>query len=1266
MLASFCLVACGGGAGGESTARIAVEPPPPTVGTGSVRLTESNAGRAIGIVLSGVGDAARASFYVANSLEVLSNLIAAHELFDRVGGCSGSLDVSVGYGWIDTDASATLTAGDTISSEVVDCLGVTTKARLSISEIDVSAEGLSSLSGSLTFEVDLEGSDTSGTASVRLTGQLSGMRWDVDNIEVTTESDGSTYTTSSALFESEVDRSGSYSALFEGTADIESDDLNGRLTFRTEQVFEGDDDRYPTAGMLVLVGDDSEVQVTPSADQELVADHADYRVDTDGTGQYGERSSVLWRQWFDGSLFGHPNTRPTIESLHIEPAHAVTTDVLKRVYAVNDLDGDRVHSSFRWFRDGTPIVDGIDLSPDWTRKGDRIEVKMTATDGRGPSTETAHVTIQNTEPAIVDLSVLPPSPTTADDLVPSVQIDDPDEEDFEFVYEWRINGVVSDHTGPVLPAGEHRRGDSVELALTASDGEASDSSRATIEILDASPRVAVDIPPQSAMYSDLVSFEASAWDPDGDPVGDVRFQVDYGPPGMEIDPQTGTVTWDAAVPMFGRPMEFAWSLSLEETEDLSLSDVIVLESPPDTEPILRTGIGFLPQGKLRIADFNGDGKEQVMVSDYSLYELAWTGTDFVQTWTYPFALGDGEGAVFAGFATRDMDGDDRHEIFVSASGSIVRLDGEKRTESAATELAYDSLCARLEIEDLDGDGDYELICLIERSSGVVVTVLSAESLDVLWQSSILYGFSSDLAIGNVDDDVALEIVHSRGYVFDGATYADQWSRGEPFGWNVLIHDVDGDGVNEIVATDDEGLIAFDAREKTVRWELQESFQVRSMILLETDDSSTAILVAEQFGRVILFDTDQNGFSKRYEKTLIEMSGIGAIAVGDIDHDGGQEILLNAGHRWSGRWMLVSAGAGPDHPIEWTNLGFPQLDGPFFAGGSARTPGEPGAVMFLSGETDNGYAPWRLVSMSGDGSNLSVNPVEDRFTIQDRGRAIRVADFDNDGTDEVFVAGDALIDGFPLAYDFFNQQVEWTYPGHYPTAAIDASDMNDDGHEDLVALSYRDELFLEAFDAFNRSSIWEREVESAGAHSSPGQAWNIAAVEASGAGAPDIVVVTERQVSIFGAVEGEQEHSELRSWVFEPTSEGERIIDGAAADMNGDGRYSVFVLAGKSRHPSLVYRFDEELNLLNKFELDLPATAVFIENSEVARKNILVATALSDYARSFISAHDPATGIRIWRSPPLLGAIQRSGVQPLKIQGENRLSIGTRVGMYLTR
>ena len=301
LLASFCLIACGGGGGGASSAPIAVDPPAPPVPPESVRLTESNAGRAIGAVLSGVGDAARASIYVANSAEALNNLVAVHDVFDRVGVCSGSLDVTLGHELVDADGSGTLTAGDTIGSEVVDCLGVTTNARLSISEIDRSTDGLSSLAGSLTFDVDLEASNTSGTASIRLTAQSSGTRWQVEEIDVTTESDGSTYTTSSALFESEIALDGSYSALFEGTADFESDDLDGGLTFRTEQVFEGDDDRYPTTGMLVLAGDDSEIQVTPSADQDLVADHADYRVDTDGAGQYGARSTVLWREWFDGS-----------------------------------------------------------------------------------------------------------------------------------------------------------------------------------------------------------------------------------------------------------------------------------------------------------------------------------------------------------------------------------------------------------------------------------------------------------------------------------------------------------------------------------------------------------------------------------------------------------------------------------------------------------------------------------------------------------------------------------------------------------------------------------------------------------------------------------------------------------------------------------------------------------------------------------------------------------------------------------------------------
>jgi len=61
------------------------------------------------------------------------------------------------------------------------------------------------------------------------------------------------------------------------------------------------------------------------------------------------------------------------------------------------------------------------------------------------------------------------------------------------------------------------------------------------------------------------------------------------------------------------------------------------------------------------------------------------------------------------------------------------------------------------------------------------------------QSGVLNGGTS-MAIGNVDNDLALEIVTSDGFVFDGANHQNQWAYGPGFGSIIDVGDVNGDGV----------------------------------------------------------------------------------------------------------------------------------------------------------------------------------------------------------------------------------------------------------------------------------------------------------------------------------------------------------------------------------------------------------------------------------------------------------------------------------------
>ena len=53
----------------------------------------------------------------------------------------------------------------------------------------------------------------------------------------------------------------------------------------------------------------------------------------------------------------------------------------------------------------------------------------------------------------------------------------------------------------------------------------------------------------------------------------------------------------------------------------------------------------------------------------------------------------------------------------------------------------------------------------------------------------------------MDADAALEIVTAGGYVFDGATGANEWAYAGGFGAAVDTGDLDGGGVEQIVGMD---------------------------------------------------------------------------------------------------------------------------------------------------------------------------------------------------------------------------------------------------------------------------------------------------------------------------------------------------------------------------------------------------------------------------------------------------------------------------------
>lgn len=181
--------------------------------------------------------------------------------------------------------------------------------------------------------------------------------------------------------------------------------------------------------------------------------------------------------------------------------------------------------TWSWTRDGAPVpeVAGDRVPAALTTRGDVWEVTVVRHDGaRDSKPETAEVTVGNTAPT-VSVRLTPDPPATDAPLTAVVAAEDADADPIALSYRWTVDGAPSPADGPTLPAGEVRGGQTWEVTVTASDGEAESTAVAAAVAGNTGPRmVLARIEPAVPTDGDVLSVVWEAFDADGDPV-DVRI-----------------------------------------------------------------------------------------------------------------------------------------------------------------------------------------------------------------------------------------------------------------------------------------------------------------------------------------------------------------------------------------------------------------------------------------------------------------------------------------------------------------------------------------------------------------------------------------------------------------------------------------------------------------------------------------------------------------------------------------------------------------------
>lgn len=879
----------------------------------------------------------------------------------------------------------------------------------------------------------------------------------------------------------------------------------------------------------------------------------------------------------------------------------------------------------------------------------------------------SRVAVENSAPNLSSPGIVPDAPRTADTLSIVVDAQDGDDDPVTIAYIWRRNGaIVPSATGSSYPASLTTRGDVIALSVTATDGTDSSTLEFSTAIVDTPPTL-VATAPTSANYGDSVSFSVSASDADGDAPG--PFVLLHGPAGLAVSGD-GSVNWLVAGPMFDRATDFHWGVGLRDHPGALASGSIRVTDSARQQPLMRSGI-IVPQQReqLLVSDLDGNGVAEILLANSRLLAVMnRSGAAWAQTWVSPFQLAVNTEAPIDAIAVAEVTGDTSREIFVAAGGRILQLGGtDRRVRRQYDLIGSEAHCSALRVADLDGNGSRELVCrrndAYYGSSGSTLLVLDAAELTLNWNTPVSVSGNS-LAVGNVDSDPALEIVLGEGYVFDGASRANEWLYGPGFGSKLDVGDFDANGIAEIVGADEWSTIkVFSAVARSPLAELDPGIGGTGDVRVADADGNGAadLLVGDaQWGDVKVYGFNPSTLQFALRASIDSQDhGVSAIAVGNADADPALEIVWGTGVSHSGQDVLVvSQFSGGVISLDWSSAAEGQIDGPYVGGLVAQIAPSTRRLMFLSARSLSGYGGSKLLTLDPATGAVAQSPqIASNWSA---GGTLDVADYDSDGVDEAFLSTANLYDGFLATYDFAAGALNWQSPLNYASGGASAhADVTGDGLADFAVMGVDGKISV--VDPFHSTSVWQSTTLGGGGV-------DIALADLNQDGRPEIAGLTGTYLFLYASPSPGAPFSET----------GNVAVSGAmdllVADIEGDSRPEVLVLTGNDLgigQEVRVYRHD--LQLLRTIAMQVPVSTLAVEPGSGGRRNLLVGTGAPYYyysepPDSDVRAIDSTTGALVWKSPALPGMFSKNSLRTVDFDnnGVAEIVFGTNVGMSTTR
>jgi hypothetical protein len=431
-------------------------------------------------------------------------------------------------------------------------------------------------------------------------------------------------------------------------------------------------------------------------------------------------------------------------------------------------------------------------------------------------------------------------------------------------------------------------------------------------------------------------------------------------------------------------------------------------------------------------------------------------------------------------------------------------------------------------------------------------------------------------------------------VYDGATHQLEWEYPAGFGAPIDSGDLDGDGIEEIIAvrpvTVSSGLPVYVDVYKAVQrtqlatlvYSVAGTFGVGALRVADTDgDAAPEVIVGGAHGAYVTgyhYDPATQTFSAVAHSGAGGGGTISTLQVGNTDADPAPEILWGSGEHGFlggafgiGEWRLHAA------PISSRG------------GMLARISHVSERVLF----TSSAFALAALDAQTGAVSFPPIHPPAPRL----EPARIDVADYNGDGIDEAFISWNGEDQFLPLfaTHDLTSDAIQWTSaPGFARAAVVTHADFNGDRLPDPVVLSVDGRITV--FDVLHSQVLWL---------STPleGNAIALAVADLDHDGQPELIALTSGYLYVYGRADSSSPFTERRA-----VANAFDVSSLVVADADGDGETELFVANDLRSSPprSQVRVYDRNLQPLRTFDLDFAVSDLLLEPGSDPRKNLLSA------------------------------------------------------------